>query len=143
MVAIAAFIAVLIVVTVSLTVSAGGILVRATAPLVGKVARAVSQPLLIFLVRESLDGTILDVRSKILQEGSTNWVKIFPDMFVSLSVLLGTSPGMTEGRPGRGLGKLVSVRLGELGVEQPTLEESKQGGSMVECGVGQHSHRTT
>jgi hypothetical protein len=41
------------------------------------------------------------------------------------------------------VGKLVSVQLGELGAEQPTLEESKWGGLMVECSVGQNSHRTT
>jgi hypothetical protein len=85
---IAAFVAVLIVATVSWTASAGGILVRAMAPLVGTIAGAVAGPLLLLLVGQSLEGTILDVHSKILQEGITNWAKIFPDFFVNLSILL-------------------------------------------------------
>jgi hypothetical protein len=124
-------IAVFVAITIMATVSS--ILVRATAPLVGMITGAVSEPLLLLLVGESLEGPILDVCCKILQEGSTNRVKVFSDLFMGLSVLLLVR--LREGQED-GLCKLVGVRLGELGAEQPTLEESKQGRSSVSSDDG-------
>jgi hypothetical protein len=74
----------MMVATVSLTALAGGILFRATAPLVGTITGAFSGPLLLLLVGQSLEGPILHVSGEILCEGSTNWVEIFPDVFVCL-----------------------------------------------------------
>jgi hypothetical protein len=118
----AAFAAITIVATISSTASAGGILVRATAPLVGTIAGAVGGPLLLFLVKKSFDGAVLDVHSKVLREGGTNWVKVFPDLFVGLGILL-----LVRGREGHedSLCKLESIRLGELGTEQSTLKEGE------------------
>jgi hypothetical protein len=85
-------------------------------------AGAVGRPLLLFLVRKSLDGAVLDIRSKVQRESSTNRVKVFPDLFVGLGVLL-----LVCGREGHedSLCKLVSIWLGELGMEQSTLEKGK------------------
>jgi hypothetical protein len=126
--------------TASSSASAGGILVRATAPLVGAIAGVIGGSLLLFLVGKSLDGPILHVSGKILHEGSTNWVEVFPDIFVGVCVLL-----LIRGREGQedGLCKLIGIRLRELGPKQATIEESEESGSAVECDVGGHPHWAT
>jgi hypothetical protein len=121
--------------TTSSTSSAGGILVRATALLVGAITGVIGGSLLLFLVRKSLDGTVLDIGSKVLREGSTNRVQILPDIFVRVGVLL-----LIRGREGQdvGLCKLVGIWLRKLGPKQATIEESKESGSAVKCNAGRH-----
>ena len=67
--------AVLLAKTASSTASTGGIAVGTAASLVGPAAGVVGRSLLLlFPVGKSLDGAVLDIRSKVLREGGTNRV---------------------------------------------------------------------
>lgn len=67
--------AVLLAKTASSTASTGGIMVRAAASLAGPIAGVVGRSFLLFFpVGKSLDGAVLDIRSKVLREGGTNRV---------------------------------------------------------------------